>query len=139
MKLKGMIIFLLVILIVGCHSEMDDMYGRNPITDTFILVDYYSGVYKFVQIDNQYTIGVVDGLLEIPDDFTEYESEETFPYYKISLVLTGINPEEGTVLYQRYTGNNGAYLIKQEGVYERIYCSVQRTEFFNDYFYYLLY
>lgn len=138
MKTKTLLgLFLTLILLYGCRSEKDEMSDLNAITDTFILVDYYAGVYKFVQIDNEYTIGIEDGLVQIPADFHFFESDEMAPYHKVNLKLTGIEKEHGTTKYQRYVEGSTYYLVKQAGEYSLINCCVHRTAFFNDYLYYV--
>lgn len=137
MKAKLLTILLLVFLSLSCQSEMDEMDVYNPITDTFLLVDYYEGVYKFVQVDNEYTIGVADGVLDIPADFKAFENEESTVYYQVDLKLTGINQENIKTAYQRYTGNSEYCQIRQAGAYVPVSCCIQRVSFFNDYLYYL--
>ncbi|MCD7936288.1 MAG: hypothetical protein LUG98_05450 [Tannerellaceae bacterium] len=136
MKTKTLVFSLFVILLFSCQAEADEMDKYDTLTDTFLLVDYYGGMYKFVQINNLYTIGVDEGILDIPEDFIEFESEEMHAYYTVELKLTGIG-RDNTVKYQRYTRESNYYLVRQAGRYTSIHCYVQRVPFFNDYLYYI--
>jgi len=124
------------ILLFACQKDMDEMDKYETQTDTFLLVDYYEGVYKFVQIDNQYTIGVEDGLLEIPEDFIQFESEEPHSYYKVVLKLTGLGDGQN-IRYQRFSSDSQYFLVKQVSQYNTLICCVERVPFLNDYFYYI--
>ncbi|MCD8177972.1 MAG: hypothetical protein LUE98_11325 [Tannerellaceae bacterium] len=129
---------LLAILLSACQ-QTDEMSANNAQTDTFILVDYHDGVYKFVQRDNHYTIGVVDGLLEVPADFICFSSMEKCTYYEVDMQVTGIDQNGMVTLYQRYTGESYNYQVRKVSDYCQVNCTVQRVAVMNDYVYYVSY
>ncbi len=127
-----------LLLLFSCQDDYDEMDKYNPVTDSFILVDYYEGVYKFVQADNEYNIGILEGLIEIPAGFKKFTSDEPDTYYQVDLRITGIQQDNVRVKYQRYTGTSDYYQVKQKSDFKKVECTVIRMPLYNDYMYYLI-